>query len=50
MKKLSNAVDNEFVKNTQFNTRKTKINNLNKKIPHAITLIHTSQYNTDKKN
>ena len=49
MKKLSNAVDNEVVKNTNFNTRKTKINNLNKKIPDAITLIHTSQYNTDKK-
>ena len=49
MKKLSHAVDNEVVKNTNFNTQKTKINNLNKKIPDAITLIHTSQYNTDKK-
>ena len=31
-KKLSGAVDNEVVKNTKFNTLKTKGNNLEKKI------------------
>ena len=50
LKKLSDVVDNEVVKNTQFNTLKTKVNNLEKKIPDAITLIHTNQYNTDKQN
>ena len=41
--------DNEFVKNTKFNTLKTKVlTNLDKKIPDATTLIHIDQYNTDK--
>ena len=31
MKKLSDVVDNEIVKNTKLNTLKTKVNNLNKK-------------------
>ena len=34
------------MKNTKFNTLKTKVNNLEKKISDAITLIHISQYNT----
>ena len=50
LKKLSDVVDNEVVKNTKFNTLKTKINNLEKKTPDATTLIHISQYNTDKQN
>ena len=33
LKKLSDVVDNEFVKNTKFNTLKTKVNNLEKKNP-----------------
>ena len=41
-------VDNEVVKNTKFNTLKTKVNSFKKKIPEATTLIHISQYNTDK--
>ena len=41
-------VDNEVVKNTRFITLKTKVNNLEKKIPDATTLIHINQYNTDK--
>ena len=49
-KKLSNGVDNEVVKNTKFNTLKTKVNNLEKKIPDTTTLIHIKQYNTDKQN
>ena len=50
MKKLSYVVDNELVKNTKFNTLKTKVNNLDKKIPDVTTLIRRNQYNTDKQN
>ena len=50
LKKLSDVVDNEIIKNTKFNTLKTKVNNLGKKIPDAITLIHINQYNMDKQN
>ena len=49
LKKLSDAVDNEVVKNTRFNTLKIKVKNLGKKIPDVTTLIHINQYNTDKK-
>ena len=50
LKKLSDVVDNEVVKNTKFNTLKTKANSLEKKIPDATTIIHINQYNTDKQN
>ena len=50
LKKLSDVVDNEVVKNAKFNTLETKVNNLEKKIPDATTLIHINQYNTDKQN
>ena len=50
LKKLSNVVDNEVVKNVKFNTLQTKVNNLEKKIPDATALIHINQYNTDKQN
>ena len=50
LKKLSDVADNEVVKNTKFNTLKTKANNLEKKNPYATTLIHINQYNTDKQN
>ena len=50
LKKLSDVVDNEVVKNIKFNTLKTKVNNLEKKIPDATTSIHINQYNTDKQN
>ena len=50
MKKLSDVVDNEVVKNAKFNTLKEKVNNLNQKIPDATTLIYMNQYNTDKQN
>ena len=49
-KKLSNVVDNEVIKNTKFNTLKTKVNNLEKKIPDATTWIHINQYNINKQN
>ena len=48
LKKLSVVGANEVVKNTKFNTLKTKVNSLKKKIPDPTTLIHTNQYNTDK--
>ena len=50
LKKLSDIVDNEVVKNTKLNTIKTKVNNLEKKITDATTLIQINQYNTDKQN
>ena len=50
MKKISNVVDNKVAKNTKFKTLKTNINNLEKKIPDATTLIHISQYSADKQN
>ena len=50
LKKLSDIVDNEVVKNTKFNTLKTKINDLEKKIPDATTLIHINQYRINKQN
>ena len=49
-KKLSDIVDNEVVKNIKFNTLKGKVNDLEKKIPDATTLIHINQCNTDKQN
>ena len=50
LKKLSVVVDIEVVKNTKFNTLKTKLNNLEKKTPDATTLIHINQHNTDEQN
>ena len=50
MKKVSDVIDNYVVKNTKFNTLKTKVNSLEKKIPDATTLIHINQYNTDEQN
>ena len=41
--KLSDAVENEVVKNTKFNTLKTRVNNLEKETHDATTLIHISQ-------
>ena len=39
----------EVVKNTEFNTLKTKVNKLDTKISEATTLIHINQYNKDEK-
>ena len=50
LKKLSDIVHNEVVKNIQFNTLMTKVNSLGKKIPDAPTLIYINQYNTDEQN
>ena len=40
LKRLSDIADNEAVKNTKLNTLKTKITNLEKKVPGATNLIH----------
>ena len=50
LKKISDVVANEVVKNTKFNILKTEVNSLEKKIPDETTLIHKIQYNTDKQN
>ena len=50
LKKFGDVVDSEVIKNTKFNTLKTKVNSLEKKIPDATTLFHINQYNTNKKN
>ena len=50
MKKLSDYLLSDVVKNTTFNTLKTKSNSLENKIPDATTLTHISQHNTDKQN
>ena len=50
MRKISDVVDNEVVKNTKFNTLVKKVNNIDPKIPGGTTLIHISQCNTDKQN
>ena len=36
------------LKSLKFNTLKTKLSNLEKKISDTTTLIHINQYNTDK--
>ena len=50
LKNLSDIVNDEVVKNIKFNTLKTKLDNIDKKIPDATTLIHISQYDTGKQN
>ena len=48
LKKLSDAVDNKIFKNKKFHKLKTKVNNLDKKISDATTLIHSNQQKIDK--
>ena len=50
LKKLSNVVREEVVKYNEFNTLNMKVNNLEKTIPDATTLIQTNQYNSEKQN
>ena len=47
LRKLSDVVSKEVVKNTKFSTLNTKVNNLKRKILEATPLIHINQYNTD---
>ena len=50
LKKLNDVVDNKVIENAKFNTLKTIVNSLERKIPDATTLIQLNQYNTDKQN
>ena len=50
LKNLSGVVNNEVIKNTKFNTLKTKVNSLAKEYPDTTILIHINQYNADKQN
>ena len=50
MKKVIDVVDNEVFKHTKFTTLRTKVNDLDKKIPDATTLSNINRYNTDKQN
>ena len=50
LKKLSYVVYKQVIKNIKFNTLKTKVNELGKKIPDATTLVPINQENTDKQN
>ena len=50
MKKINDLVSKEVVKKSVYNTRNTKLNNLEKKIPDTFNLIQRNQYNTDKQN
>ena len=44
LKELSDVVDNDVIKNTTFNTIKTKVNTLEKKHSDTTTLIHINQH------
>ena len=50
LKKLSDVVDKKVAKNTKFNVLNTKVNNLEKKIHYAFTLIYINQCSIDKQN
>ena len=50
LKKLNDVVDNKVIENAKFNTLKTTVNSLERKIPDATTLIQLNQCNTDKQN
>ena len=40
LKKLSDVVDNEVVKNSKFNTLNTKVDGLEKKISNATSIVY----------
>ena len=50
LKKFSDAVNKQVVESKNFNTLKTKVNKLYKKIPDATVLIHINQYTIDIQN
>ena len=50
LKKLCYVVRKEVVKNIEFNTLNTTVNNSEKKNRDATALIHINQYNTGKQN
>ena len=50
LKNLSDVVNNKVVKNTKFTALKMKVNNFDKEILHATSLIPINQYNTEEQN
>ena len=48
LEKLIDLLSKKVLKNTKFNPLNMKVNNLEKKIPDASTLIQINQYNIDK--
>ena len=50
LKKTSDVMDKEAFKNKKFNTLNMKLNNLEKTILDACTLIQTNHHNTEKQN
>ena len=48
MQRLSDVKDNELVKNKTIDSLKTKVNNLEKNISDATTLVHINQCSSDK--
>ena len=50
LKKNKHVADNDVMKNTKLKILKTKVNEIDKKILDATTLIYINQYNTNKQN
>ena len=50
LKKVSDVVSTELVKNLKLKKINTRVNNLEKKVPNGTALIHTNQYNAYKQN
>ena len=50
LKKFIDVVGNKDVKNTNFNTLKANVNNLDNKNSDGTNSIHINQYSTDKQN
>ena len=50
LKRLSDVLDKQVVKNKYISTLNTKVNSLEKEIPDLNTLFQINQYNIDKQN
>ena len=50
LKRLSDVLDKQVVKNKNISTLNTKVNSLEKEIPDLNTLFQINQYNIDKQN
>ena len=48
LKRLSDVLDKQVVKNKYISTLNTKVNSLEKEIPDLNTLFQINQYNIDK--
>ena len=50
LKRLSDVLDKQVVKNKNISTLNTKVNSLEKEIPDLNTLFQINQYDIDKQN